>query len=277
LRRVKLPGGGLYPALTLAIGFLAFGVPTMVHGSGFLAVYVAALILGNGPLPYRAGLLRVHHALAWLGQVVMFLVLGLLVFPSRLFEVAGIGLALAIFLAVVARPVVVAACLAPFAFRAREILYIGWVGLRGAVPIILATIPVLAGAPGALRIFDVVFFIVVVNALVPGATVGWVTRKLGLGAREAPSAPAVLEIESMQPLNGELMSFYIDDALAVAGVSLAELPFPDGASVAMIVRGQDVVPPKGNTTITPGDHVYVFARTEDRPLIHLMFGREEGE
>src|SRR6188508_2444567 len=96
LRRVKLPGGGLYPALTLGLAFLAFGVPTILHGSGFLAVYIAALILGDGPLPYRAGLLRVHHALAWLGQVVMFLVLGLLVFPSRLFDVAGIGLLLAI-------------------------------------------------------------------------------------------------------------------------------------------------------------------------------------
>jgi potassium/hydrogen antiporter len=277
LRRVKLPGGGLYPALTLAVAFLAFGVPTILHGSGFLAVYVAALILGNGPLPYRAGLLRVHHALAWLGQVVMFLVLGLLVFPSRLFDVAGIGLVLALFLAAVARPVVVWLCLLPFGYRVREVAYIGWVGLRGAVPIILATIPVLAGAPAALRIFDVVFFIVVINALVPGATVGWVTKRLGLGAREAPSPPAVLEIESMTPLNGELMSFYVDDALAVAGVSLADLPFPDGASVALIVRGQDVVPPKGDTTITVGDHVYVFARPEDRPLIHLMFGRAEGD
>ena len=277
LRRAKLPGGGLYPALTLGIGFLAFGVPTILHGSGFLSVYITGLILGNGPLPYRAGLLRVHHALAWLGQVVMFLVLGLLVFPSRLFDVAGIGLMLAIFLAFLARPLVVALCLVPFSFRPREVVYIGWVGLRGAVPIILATIPVIAGAPGALRIFDVVFFIVVANALVPGATVGWVTRRLGLGARESPPSPAVLEIESMQPLNGELMSFYIDDALAVTGVSLADLPFPDGASVAMIVRGQDVVPPKGNTMITVGDHVYVFARPEDRPLIHLMFGRAEGD
>jgi len=207
----------------------------------------------------------------------MFLVLGLLVFPSRLLDVAGVGLLLAIFLAVAARPVIVAACLAPFGFRAREIVYIGWVGLRGAVPIILATIPVISGAPGALRVFDVVFFIVVVNAIVPGATVGWVTRKLGLEARDSPSPPAVLEIESMQPLNGELMSFYIDEALAVAGVSLADLPFPEGASVAMIVRGHDIVPPKGNTTLTVGDHVYVFARPEDRPLIHLMFGREEGD
>jgi cell volume regulation protein A len=277
LRKVKLPGGGLYPALTLAIGFLAFGVPTFVHGSGFLSVYVTAVILGNGPLPYRAGLLRVHHALAWLGQVVMFLVLGLLVFPSRLFDVAWIGLILAIFLAVIARPIVVAACLTMFSYRAREVLYVGWVGLRGAVPIILATIPVLSGAPGANRIFDVVFFIVVVNAIIPGATVGWVTRKLGLEAHDTPSPPAVLEIESMQPLNGELMSFYVDEALAVAGVQLVDLPFPEGASVSMIVRGKDVVPPKGSTTIMPGDHVYVFARTEDRPVIHLMFGRAEGD
>jgi len=277
LRRVKLPGGGLYPALTLAIAFLSFGVPTLLDGSGFLSVYITALILGNGPLPYRTGLMRVHHALAWLGQVVMFLVLGLLVFPSRLFEVAGVGLLLAIFLAVVARPVVVAVCLLPFAYRAREVAYIGWVGLRGAVPIVLATIPVLSGAPGATRIFDVVFFIVVINAIVPGATVGWVTRKLGLGTREAPSPPAVLEIESMQPLNGELISFHVDEALAVAGVSLADLPFPEGASVAMIVRGHDIVAPKGNTTLAVGDHVYVFARPEDRPLIHLMFGRAEGD
>jgi cell volume regulation protein A len=277
LERVKLPGGGLYPALTLAIAFLSFGVPTLLHGSGFLSVYITALILGNGPLPYRAGLLRVHHALAWLGQVVMFLVLGLLVFPSRLAEVAGIGLLLALFLAIIARPLVVLLCLLPFAFRAREVAYIGWVGLRGAVPIILSTIPVIAGAPGALRIFDVVFFIVVVNALVPGATVGWLTRRLGLESREAPSPPAVLEIESMQPLNGELMSFYVDEALAVTGVSLVDLPFPPGASIAMIVRGQDVIAPKGNTIIAVGDHVYVFARFEDRPLIHLMFGREEGD
>jgi potassium/hydrogen antiporter len=277
LRRLKLPGAGLYPALTLAIGFLAFGVPTLLHGSGFLAVYITALILGNGPLPYRTGLLRVHHALAWLGQVVMFLVLGLLVFPSRLLDVAGVGLLLAIFLAVIARPAVVGLSLLPFGYRAREIAYIGWVGLRGAVPIILATIPVLSGAPGALRVFDVVFFIVGVNALIPGATVGWVTRRIGLEAREPPSPPAVLEIESMQPLSGELISFYIDEALPVAGALLADLPFPEGAAVTMIVRGQDVVPPKGSTTITVGDHVYVFARPEDRPLMHLMFGRPESD
>ena len=277
LRRFPLPTGGLYPALTLAMALLAYGVTTLLHGSGFLAVYLAGMILGNAPLPYHAGLLRVHDALAWLAQIGMFLILGLLVFPSGLVEVAGPGLGLALLLAFVARPVIVALCLAPFRYPWREALYIGWVGLRGAVPIVLATYPVLVGAPGADRIFHVVFFIVVVNALVPGATVAWVTRRLGLQTSEPPAPQAVLAIESRLPLEGELMSFYIDQALVVAGIPLEELDFPDGSSVTLIVRGNRLIPPRGSTRLEPGDHVYVLSRLEDRGLIHLMFGRAETE
>jgi len=277
LRRNPLPTGGLYPALTLALALLAYGVTTLSHGSGFLAVYLAGMVLGNGPLPYHAGLLRVHDALAWLAQIGMFLLLGLLVFPSGLLEVAGPGLALALLLAFVARPFVVTLCLLPFRYPGREVLYIGWVGLRGAVPIVLATYPVLVGAAGADRIFHIVFFIVVVNALVPGATVAWVTRKLGLQATEPPAPQAVLAIESRLPLEGELMSFYIDDALVVAGVPLEQLDFPDGSSVTLIVRGNRLVPPRGSTTLEPGDHVYVLAQPEDRGLIQLIFGRPEAE
>jgi cell volume regulation protein A len=277
LRRNPLPSGGLYPALTLALALLAYGVTTLLHGSGFLAVYLAGMILGNAPLPYHAGLLRVHDALAWLAQIGMFLVLGLLVYPSRLFEVAGIGLGLSLALAVLVRPATVALCLAPFRYPWRETLYIGWVGLRGAVPIVLATYPVLVGAPGADRIFHVVFFIVVVNALIPGATVAWVTRRLGLQASEPPAPQAVLAIESRLPLEGELMSFYIDEALVVAGISLEELDFPDGSSVMLIVRGNRLIPPKGSTVLTTGDHVYLVTRQEDKPLMQLMFGRPEAE
>jgi cell volume regulation protein A len=235
------------------------------------------MVLGNGPLPYHAGLLRVHDALAWLAQIGMFLLLGLLVFPSGLLEVAGPGLGLALLLAFLARPLVVTLCLLPFKYAWREILYIGWVGLRGAVPIVLATYPVLVGAPGADRIFHVVFFIVVVNALVPGATVAWVTRRLGLQAAQPPAPQAVLAIESRLPLEGELMSFYIDEALVVAGVPLEELDFPDGSSVTLIVRGNRLIPPRGATTLQPGDHVYVLAQPEDRGLIQLIFGRPEAE
>lgn len=277
LRRLQLPTGGLYPALTLAIALLAFGVTTLLRGSGFLGVYLAGLVLGNGVLPYRAGLLRVHDALAWLSQIGMFLILGLLVFPSQLPEVAALGLGVALLLAAVIRPATVALCLAPFSYPTKERLFIGWVGLRGAVPIVLATYPVLVGAPGADRIFHLVFFIVVVNALVPGTTVAWVTRWLGLQAPEPPPPQAVLAIESRLPLQGELTSFYIDEALVVAGVALEELDFPEGASVALIVRGNRLVPPKGSARLEPGDHVYVIAQQEDRPLIQLMFGRPEEE
>jgi cell volume regulation protein A len=277
LSRLSLSTSGLYPVATLALALFAFGAATLVRGSGFLAVYLAGLILGNGPLPYRAGLLRVHDALAWLSQVGMFLILGLLVFPSRLLEVASVGLGISLLLTAVVRPLVVALFLLPFRYPPREVLYIGWVGLRGAVPIVLATFPVLAGAPGAERLFDLVFFIVVASALVPGSTVAWVTRWLGLQTREPPAPQAVLAIESRQPLRGELMSFYIDEALLVTGVPLTDLEFPGGSAVALIIRGDELVPPAPGTMLQPGDHVHVIARPEDRPLIQLMFGRPEEE
>ena len=275
LNRIRLPTGGLYPVLTIAIAFLAFGVATLGKGSGFLAVYATGALLGDGELPYRRSLARVHDAIAWLGQIVMFLLLGLLVSPSRLMESAGAGLMLALFLCFVARPLVVAICIAPFRYSPRDTAYISWVGLRGAVPIILATFPVLAGAPGAEAMFHVVFFIVVVNAFLPGMTVPWVTRWLGMESADPPPPQAVLEIESMQELEGELMSFYMNEALSVTGVPLADLPFPDGAAATLIVRGQQLIPPRGQTMLEPGDHVFVFSRPEDRPFIQLLFGRPE--
>ena len=275
--RLELVTGGLYPALMLAVGLLSFGVATLAQGSGFLAVYLTGIVLGNGPLPYRAGLFRIFDALAWLAQIGMFLVLGLLVFPSRLGEMAWLGLGVALLLALVIRPVVVALCLAPFRYPRNETAFIGWVGLRGAVPIVLATFPVLVGAPGADRIFHLVFFIVVVGAIIPGASVAWATRRLGLESPQPPAPPAVLAIESRVPLEGELISFYIDEALVVSGLRLDELDFPEGASVALVVRGHRLVPPKGSTTLEPGDHVYVVAQQEDRPFIQLMFGRPEEE
>lgn len=277
IKRLRLQAAGLYPVLTLALAFLAFGLPTLFHGSGFLAVYAVGVLLGNETLRYRTGLLRVHDALAWLSQVAMFLVLGLLVFPSQLLGVAGVGLGLSLFLAFVARPLAVLLCLLPFRFPVGEIVYTGWVGLRGAVPIILATYPVLARAPGAHDLFNVVFFIVVVNGFIPGMTVPWVTRKLGLAANVPEPPPAVLEIASTQLLNGELSAFYIDTASASAGARISELPFPPESAAMLIVRGLELLAPKGDTVLQPGDHVYVFSRTEDLPFLRLMFGQREDE
>jgi potassium/hydrogen antiporter len=275
LRGSRLPAGGLYPVLTLAIALAAFGLTTLLHGSGFLAVYLAALVLGNGDVPYRSGILRFHDAAAWFGQVTMFLVFGLLVFPSRLWAVAGTGLAIGLLLALVARPLAAMLCLLPFRFPWRESAFLGWVGLRGAVPIILAIFPVLAGLDEGKRLFDVVFFVVVVSALVPGATVAWVARRLGLASDEPPPPPAVLEISSARTLDGEILSFYIHPAVAVAHAAVADVPFPSGASALLIVRGGELIAARGDTLLLPGDHVHVFCRREDREFVELLFGRPE--
>jgi potassium/hydrogen antiporter len=275
LSRIRLTVVGLYPAMTLSLAFLSFGVATMVWGSGFLAVYATAVVLGNRPLPHRSALVRIHDALAWLSQIGMFLMLGLLVFPSRLLDVAVWGLGIGLFLAVLGRPVAVIPCLLPFGYRMREMAYVGWNGLRGGVPIILATFPVLAQVPGAERVFHLVFFIVVVSTIVPGSTIRFVTRKLGLDTPEKPLPPAVLEINSAYPLGGELTSFFIEPSAAVCGARLSQIDFPQGSAVVLIVRGRELVAARGNTKLEEGDHVYVFFKPEDRPFIELLFGRPE--
>jgi cell volume regulation protein A len=272
---LRLRALGLYPVVTLGVALLSFGATTLLEGSGFLAVYVTGVVIGSGPVPYRTGVFRTHDAMAWLSQIVMSLVFGLLVFPKQLPSVAVTGLLLAFVLVFIARPTVAALILLPFRFAKKEIGYVGWIGLRGAVPIVLSIYPVLSQAPGAHEIFNVVFFIVVVNAILPGSTVPWATRAFGMEVDEPPRPHAVLELESMVPLRGELMTFYVDEALAVAGAPLADLPFPDGAAAALIIRGEEMIPPKGSTVLMPGDYIYLFARPEDRQFILLMFGRPE--
>jgi len=268
---------GLYPALTLAVAFLSFGAATLLQGSGLLSVYATALVLGNSALPYRSGLARVHESLGWLSQIALFLMLGLLVFPSHLWPVAGLGLATSLFLACVARPLAVMLCLLPLRFPAREIGYIGWIGLRGAVPIILGSMPVLAEVPNAERVFNIVFFIVVISSLLPGATIRAVTRWLRLAEPDKPRPSAVLEINSAQPLNREIASFFIEPEAAVCGATLAQVGLPPDAAVMLIVRGQQLVAARGPTVLLPGDHVYVFFREEDRAYIELLFGNREGD
>ena len=275
LTHTRLPASGLYSVMTLATALFAFSFPMLIGGSGFLGVYVAAVALGAGRVPYGAGLRRIHDALAWLGQVAMFLLLGLLVYPSRLLEAAWVGTVVGLALTFVVRPAMVALCLVPLRFPRNDTLYIAWVGLRGAVPIILATYPVLAQAPGAARLFDAVFFIVVLNAVLPGTTVPWATRRLGLQSQEPPAPDAVLTVESFARLDGELLSYYIDEALPVAGMTLEELPFPEGAAVTMIVRGRELIAPKGGTRLEVGDHAYVLTKPNDVAMVHLLFGRPE--
>jgi cell volume regulation protein A len=272
LTRTRLPVAGLAMVITTGIALLAFGIPTLLAGSGFLSVYVAALVLGNTTLPYRASLMRVHDALAWLAQVSMFLLLGLLVFPSRLMEVAGVGLLLGLGLALIARPLAAGLCLLPFRFRRRELAAVSWIGLRGAVPIVLATLPVMAAVEGAERLFDLVFFIVVVSSVIPGATVALAARKLGVTSNAPPPPQAVLEITSLQSLEGDILQFVIRPGLAAAGATIHELPMPAGTTAMLIVRGRELIGPRGPTRLEVGDHLFLFCRREDRDLIELIFG-----
>jgi cell volume regulation protein A len=274
IKRVSLRAAGLYPVLTVGLALIAYGAAAVAKGSGFLAVYVAAVVLGSGALPNKTTLYRTHDFVAWASQIGMFILLGLLVVPTRLAAVAGEGLALALMLALVARPLAVAVCLVPLGFGAREIALIGWAGLRGAVPIILAVIPVLAGAPRAGLLFDIVFFVVLVSVVVQGGTVRWLARRLGVAVAEPAIPEAVLEIDSTQPLDVELLTFWVDPASAVCDARIADIPFPERSSAMLVVRGGRLLAPKGDTELQAGDHVFVFCPTEDVPTVRLLFGRE---
>ncbi len=275
LRTVRLPAAGLYPVLTLAIAFVSFGVATLLDGSGFLAVYITGILLAAGSIPYRAGVRHVHDALAWLAQIAMFVMLGLLVFPSRLLSAVPIGLALAATLAFLGRPLAVLPLLAPLRLPRAEKLFVSWVGLRGAVPIVLATYPAARGVVGGDEIFHLVFFVVLVNSFVPGATVAWLARRLHL-AKPAQSAPtASVELVSLREFPGDFLWYRVAAASAVASEHVRDLALPEGSAVSLVVRGSNVLVPRGSTRLEVGDEVCVFAKPETRAFLDLAFGSDE--
>jgi cell volume regulation protein A len=274
LRRMPPSVAGLIPVVTTATAAIAYGGATVLHGSGLLAVYVAGLAFGaTNDLPDRAGVRRIHDFLAWTGQVAVFLTLGLLVYPSQLLAVAPMAIALALTLLIVARPLAVALCLVPWRFRPREAGFIAWVGLRGAVPIVLATFPVMVGVSGAVDIFNLVFFIVVLGVVLQGATVPALTRRLGLAEVGPPPPAAAIAITSRRPLATRIVTFHVDARAAVANCRLADIPFPDEAAVAMVVRGDELYAGRGALRLLAGDHVSVLCRPEDEPALVLWFGQ----
>jgi cell volume regulation protein A len=277
LRRVRLPATGMYPVLTVAIAFAAFGVATLLSGSGFLAVYVAAIVVGAGALPYRASVRVVHDGLAWLAQLSMFLMLGLLVYPSRMGSLADEGLILAAVLAFAARPLAVLLLLAPFAASLAERGFVAWVGLRGAVPVVLATYPVLAGVPEGNTIFHLVFFITLASCLLPGATVAWLARRLGLGRVGEPLPPASIELISRRDYPGDFVWYAVSHASAVAGAAVRDLPLPETSLLVLVLRRDTLVPARGDTVLREDDQVCIFVPAGERPLLDLLFGASLGD
>lgn len=277
VNRINLEIGGLYPVLAGAFAFLIFGVAARLEGSGFLAVYLAGIVIGNSRLVYKRGILMFHDALAWLAQITMFVVLGLLSFPSRLWAVAGHGLLITVVLCLVARPVAVGLSLLPFRFNLRELTFLSWVGLKGAVPITLATFPLLYAVPQASLLFDVVFFVVVVSAVVQGWSLPLVARILGLALPAQPPPPVSLELSSLRHMEGDIVDYTIGADSRAAGRLVQELALPEGVVIAIIAREQRLIPPQGRTRIEPDDHVIVVLQPEVRPLVNRIFSRGDDQ
>ncbi len=272
--RIRLGTEGLYPVLVSGAGILAYGLAGTLHGSGFLAVYLAGMAVASRRVVFQRGILVFHDGVAWLAQVCMFVMLGLLSFPSRLLAVAGPKLLITAVLVLVARPLAVALSLAPLRFRWREIVFISWAGLKGAVPIVLGTFPLLLGLRGSEALFDVVFFVVLVSALLQGWTLAPLARLLKLEAPHAPVPAMSLEITSLQHVHGDIVQYTLTDASRITGRTVRELALPDGAVVAMIAHENRIVPPRGSTRLRAGDHVFVVLTPGARTLVDRIFTGE---
>lgn len=271
LKRLDLNAVGLYPAFTLALGFLAYGLPAYLGGSGFLAVYLAGLVLGNANIVFKRAVFMAHDGGAWLAQIAMFVMLGLLASPSELMGIALEGFMVALVLVLVARPVAVALSVLPFGFNARESSFMAWAGLKGAIPVILATYPLLIGIEEGNLIFNVVFFVVLVSALTQGWSLPPVARWLGVREPRRSEPPVTLDISSLKHVDGEIIEYSIEADSWVAGHLIRDLALPDSAVIAMIARGQDVIPPGGRTSIEPGDHVLVAMGPNIGPRVDRLF------
>ncbi len=236
-RHLDLPSPGLYPVASIATAALAYGVPELLHGSGFLSVYIAALILGTGPVPAHPTTVAFHQGLAWVAQISLFALLGLLVFPSGLGDIAVEGLALSAALMFVARPAAafIASALSPF--DSRERLMLGWAGLRGAIPIWLATFPVIAGIDDGQLIFNAIFFVVVTSTLIQGATFEPLARRLGLTSTEPALPEPLIETGIIRQLGGETLVWRVAAGNAAVGQMVKDLGLPREALVNLIVRG----------------------------------------
>jgi cell volume regulation protein A len=261
-QRVQLSTPGLYPVASLASAALAFGIAGTLDGSGFLAVYLAGLALGSANLPARRTVAAFHEGLAWVAQLAMFLTLGLLVFPADLDEVAWKGTLLALVVVFVARPAATLVSTVGAGFDLREKGLLGWAGLRGAVPVVLAIFPVIEGVPDAREFFNIVFFAVLLSTLLQGTTIEPVARWLGVTTDESARRPSVLEVGAVRELGADVVEHVIRPGDAAGGARLRDLGLPRDALVSLIVRGDEALLPRGSTRVEAGDRLLVLVRRE---------------
>ncbi len=263
--------GAFATVASVAAACLSFGAAEVIGGSGFLAVFLVGLAVGSTPSRYRRQLVAFHEGLAYLAQVAMFVVLGLLVFPHDLPDVIVPGLGLAALLVLVIRPVAVWLSVSLHDYTQRERVLLGWAGLRGAVPIVLGTFVLSAPIASGETIFNAVFFVVVVSVLVQGITLESVADRLGLVSPGPAVVRAPLEVGALSSL--ELVDFAVAPDHAIAGVMVRELGLPRTALIAVVNRGDATIPPRGSTVIEPGDVLYVLAPRKARPDVEDVFSR----
>lgn len=267
LRRVALPASGLYPLAALGWAVLAYGAGSSLHLSGFASVYVAALILGNGQLPHRNATRSFAEGIGWIAQIGLFVMLGMLADPLNV-SLGGIGLGLLIgaFLTLIARPVSVVACLAWFKVPWREQVFVSWAGLRGAVPIILATVPLAAGVPGATQLFDVVFAFVVFFTFIQAPPLPWIARLLGVSSGEDPT-DVEIEFAPLDTIRADMMQVRVQEGSRLHGVTIRELRLPKNSVVSLIVRDNEPFTPKPDQIVRVGDDLLIVTNGNDRRTV----------
>jgi potassium/hydrogen antiporter len=270
-KRAKFSTSGLYPVASIATAAIAFGGADQLGGSGFLAVYMAGLSLGAARIPARRTIDDFHAGLAWVAQIALFFTLGLLVFPSELGDIAVDGVLLAIVLTLIARPVATFLTTAPAGYSPREITLISWAGLRGAVPVVFATFPVIEHIPEAEHFFNLVFFVVITSALIQGATINPLARRLRLTGREQAVPRPLMEVGTIRRLGAEVLEFPVRDGDALVGRLVNELGLPRDALVNIIVRDDEALLPRGSTEVVQGDRLHILVRETARGDVEALF------
>lgn len=265
LRRIALPASGLYPLATFGLGMLAFAAAGSVHASGFLAAYVASVVLANTGLPHRSATRSFAEGLGWLAQIGLFVLLGLLVNPGDLGAEVSPAIVTGLVLLLVARPLSVAVSLAGFRVPWREQVFVSWAGLRGAVPIVLATFPIVAGVPDSTRLLNIVFILVVVFTLVQGPSLRIVAQQLGLISKDAARE---IQVESapLDVLDAELLTMTVQPASRLHNVTVLELRLPDPSVITLIIRNGRTFVPQPDTHIAVGDELLIVTTAKTRAV-----------
>ncbi|MCI2282883.1 potassium/proton antiporter [Colwellia sp. MSW7] len=268
---IHLVSAGLYPVLVAACGMLSFGITANIGGSGFLAVFITGVVVGNSRFVFQRSTFLFHDGLAWLSQITMFVVLGLLITPTSLLDVWFEGLLIALVLIFVARPLAVIPVLAIFGFNLREIALVSWVGLRGSVPIILAIFPLIFGLPGAALIFNVVFFVVLISATLQGSSLAWMARKLKLTLAPPVTPAATLEITALGEVDADIVEYSLGHTSPAVGRRISHLALPEHAVIAMISRDKKVIAPRGSTLLLAEDQIFIVLKPGIRPFVDYVF------